>query len=93
MSNDIRHEPERNRFVLEMDGLASVLEYRQADPATLDYYRTFVPPALRGRGIASSITGAALRYARDAGLKVIPTCPFVASYIERHPELKDIVAG
>ncbi|MEM9528385.1 MAG: N-acetyltransferase, partial [Bacteroidota bacterium] len=31
------------------------------------------------------------QYAKDNGLKVLPYCPFVAAYLERHPEWNDIV--
>jgi predicted GNAT family acetyltransferase len=88
----VRHEPDRHRFVLETSGGAAVLEYRQVGADKLAYYRTFVPTELRGRGIASVIADRALRHARDAGLKVIPSCPFVATYIDRNPEYRELVA-
>jgi len=88
---DILHEATAHRFVARMRGAEAVLEYDAADAKTLDYYHTFVPPALRGGGIASQLTEYALRYARDNGLKVRPTCPFVARYIERHPEFQPLV--
>lgn len=71
--------------------MPAVLEYREIDAQTLDYYRTFVPTPLRGVGIASRLTDAALRYARDHDLKVVPTCPFIAAYIKRHREFQPLV--
>lgn len=88
---DIHHEPAAQRFVARTGGVEAVLEYATVDARTLDYHHTFVPPALRGGGIASQLTEYALRYARDNGLKVRPTCPFVASYLERHPEFQSLV--
>jgi hypothetical protein len=88
---DIHHEPAAHRFVARTGGVAAVLEYDLVDAKTLDYHHTFVPQELRGGGIASQLTGYALRYARDNGLKVRPTCPFVASYIQRHPEFQPLV--
>jgi hypothetical protein len=38
------------------------------------------------------LTEHALRYARQRGYKVVPSCPFVAVYIERHPEYRDVLA-
>ncbi len=88
---DIHHEPAAHRFVARTADVEAVLEYATVDAKTLDYHHTFVPPALRGSGIASQLTEYALLYARDNGLKVRPTCPFVARYLERHPEFQPLV--
>jgi predicted GNAT family acetyltransferase len=88
---DVHHEPTAHRFVARTGGAEAVLEYATLDAKTLDYHHTFVPPASRGGGIASQLTEYALRYARDNGLKVRPTCPFVASYVQRHPEFQPLV--
>jgi len=89
---EIRHEPGARRFVARVAGTDAVLAYRPLDAKTLDYYHTFVPPALRGRGIASELTDYALRYARDHELKVLSSCPFVARHIERHDEFRPLLA-
>jgi predicted GNAT family acetyltransferase len=49
----------------------------------LDFYRTFVPDALRGRGVAAVLTRHALDYAAQEGYTVIPSCSYVEWYIER----------
>lgn len=90
MEAEIRHDSDRNRFTFEQDGARAYLTYREVDAQTLDFDHTFVPPALRGRGIASTLTEHALRYARARGAKVVPTCPFVAVYVARHPEHRDL---
>ena len=54
---------------------------------------TEVDEALEGRGLGSRLVTAALDDARDQGLEVVPLCPFVASFIDRHPEYQDIVAA
>jgi predicted GNAT family acetyltransferase len=88
---DIHHEPAAHRFLARTAGAEAVLEYATVDAKTLDYHHTFVPPALRGSGIASQLAEYALRYARDNGLKVRPTCPFVARYLQKHPEFQPLV--
>jgi uncharacterized protein len=90
-ATDIRHDTAAKRFVLTRDGAEAVLDYREADATTLDYFHTFVPTSMRGGGIASILTEHALRHAQERHLKVIPTCPFVATYIERHPEFQPLV--
>jgi predicted GNAT family acetyltransferase len=90
--NSVRHDTAAKRLVLDIDGELAVLEYRELNATTLDYHRTYVPPALRGRGMASIVTEHALRYARDHGYRVVPSCPFVARFIERHPDYQPLRA-
>lgn len=89
---EIRHEAERQRFVAEIEGHEAVLDYRRRADGTLDYRHTFVPPALRGRGTGARLVLRALDHARDQGVKIIPTCPFVERVIADHPEYRDLVA-
>ena len=92
MGIEIRHDEEQQRFVAEVDGAEAVVQYRQPDEHTLDLYRTYTPDALRGRGIAGRIVEAALEHAQAVGLRVVPTCPYVARFIEKHPEYQELVA-
>jgi len=80
------HDSAAHRFTLTSGTAVAVLEYREHDPRTLECYHTFVPPPLRGRGVASRLVEQALRYALEQRITVIPTCPFVAAFIRRHPE-------
>jgi uncharacterized protein len=50
-----------------------------------------VPEAFEGQGVGSALAKAALGYAREQGLKVIPLCAFIAAYIAKHPEWHDLV--
>ena len=88
----IRHEPEARRFAADIDGAAAYITYREIDGRILDLNHTFVPPALRGGGIASQLTAHALRFARAEGRRVVPSCPFVAAYVRRHPEYRPLLA-
>ena len=87
----ISHDSEAGRFTAELDGHIAYLDYKRRQDGRLDYHSTFVPEALRGRGIASRLVEHAVRHAADRGLKVVPTCPFVASWLERHPDLRRTV--
>jgi uncharacterized protein len=89
----VRHDAEAQRFTIILDDAVAVLDYRRIDAATLDYHHTFVPHALRGRGLASELTAAALRYALERQLRIVPSCPFVAAYIDSHPEFQPLLAG
>ena len=87
---EVRHNPVEKRFELEMDGALAVLEY-EVDGGKLIATHTGVPVALEGRGIASRLARAALEYARAYELKVVPLCSFMAGYIHKHPEYKDLL--
>ena len=53
---------------------------------------TEVQPAFEGRGLAGELVRATLDEARAEGVTVIPACPYVARWIERHPDYADLVA-
>jgi hypothetical protein len=88
---NVRHEPENRRFVVALDDSLAVLEYSSIDDGTLDYTHTFVPPALRGRGIASNLAEHALQYALDNRLTVVPSCPFIAAFISSNPQYRKVL--
>ena len=90
---EIIHDEARHRFTHERDGLTSYLSYRRLDEHTVDFASTYSPPELRGRGIAARIVKHALEWADSQGLKVVPTCWFVAEYIEREPSWQRLLAS
>jgi uncharacterized protein len=86
----VRHDPVRGAFLVVEDGAESVLEYVASGPSAVAFVHTFVPPALRGRGIAERLVAAGLTWARAQGLRVIASCSYVAAYLGRHPEWDDL---
>lgn len=83
---------EAHRFESEFEGQLSVAYYRRRGD-TIEFTHTEVPPAQEGRGIAAALARAALDQARAEGLEVIPSCPYFASYIKRHPEYRDLLGA
>ncbi len=90
--SEVRHEAAARRFVAEAAGRSAVLDYETAD-GILIFTHTFVPPELRGRGLAEKLVRAGLAYARETGSRVRPDCSYVAAFIARHAEFRDVVAG
>lgn len=84
-----RDNAAKRRFEIEIDGHLALADYRIAD-GVMDLYHTESPPTLAGRGVASALIEAALRAARTQGLRVRPTCSFVAAFLKRHPEFADL---
>ena len=86
----IRHRPEASRFELALDeGLAMCVYRRQGDVLLMTH--TEVPPACGGRGLAAALVRCALDWARTEGLRVQPQCSYVAAYMRRHPETRDLL--
>jgi len=90
MTPAIEHQPEARRFVADVGGKTAYINYRELDGRLLELDHTYVPREFHGGGIASQLTVRALEYARERGCRVVPSCPFVAAYIERHPEYRDL---
>jgi hypothetical protein len=86
MTIEIRHDLDHNRFVARTAHGEATLEYSRADPDTLDYSSTFVPPQDRGAGIGEALVLHAVGWAEANGFDVRPSCPFVRRVLEEHPE-------
>lgn len=88
---DVRHDEDKHRFYVDLDGGKAVLTYRTVESDLLDFTHTFVPPEHRNGGIGEALVLEGLERARKSGQQVIPTCPFVEAVAERHPEYDDVV--
>ena len=81
----ITNDESLNRLQVAVDGGQGVLRYRiQGDTIWLLHVQ--VPEQAQGHGVASKLTQTALNLAKERGLKVVPVCSFIATYIRRHPE-------
>lgn len=54
---------------------------------------TFVPPALRGRGIANELAERALEFAKAEHLKVKVICPVVFHFLTKHPSTRNLLVS
>lgn len=79
----IRHDPVGHLFETEVDGHRAYLAYMDLGKQTLDFYRTFVPDELRGRGIAGLLTQEALDFAKREGYSVVPSCSYVEAFLKK----------
>jgi predicted GNAT family acetyltransferase len=92
MDLDVKHDEKGGKYYALVDGRESVCDYHAAGNGTLNFSHTFVPPELRGRGIADELVRQALEDVLARGLKVIPSCWFVRRYIDRHPRYQALLA-
>lgn len=86
----VRDDAAEQRFELRTDHGTAVLAYRR-DGDRLVLTHTEVPQADEGEGHGSALVAAAFDRARRDGLRVVPICPFVTAWLDRHPEHRDIV--
>ncbi len=88
---EIADVSERSRFEISVGGeLAGFAAYKR-EPGSIAFSHTEIDPAFEGRGLGGRLVEAALRSARADGLDVLPFCPFVRSWIEKHPDEMDLV--
>ena len=89
----VTRNDERSRYELETDGtIAGFLVYRE-EGDVLDLVHTEVGDEWEGRGVGSTLVREALDDVRERGLKIRPTCPFVAAFVKRHPAYEDLLAS
>jgi uncharacterized protein len=84
----------RGEFFVEHEGArAARLTYRRDGADTVILVHTEVGEALRGRGAGKRLVEAAVQWARAERLKLVPRCPFARATFDKHPELRDVLAG
>ena len=86
---EIIHNPAENRFEAWVDGQLAKLDYME-DGGTLVMTHVGVPYEFRGHGVAGKITQVGLEYAKAKSLRVIPMCSYVAAYIRRNPQYREL---
>ena len=91
MAKDVvEHDVAGSRFVIRLGDEDAELTYKRVGKRIV-LIHTGVPHALEGQGLAAKLAHAALEFARANYLSVIPSCPYIATYLERHPEYKVLV--
>ncbi|MEW6644383.1 MAG: GNAT family N-acetyltransferase [Pseudomonadota bacterium] len=91
MSADVINNTEKHRFELTVEGHTAATYYT-LQPGVITFVHTEVPKELGGKGVGSRLVKGALDQVRRDGLKVVPQCPFVRAYIEKHPAEADLLA-
>jgi uncharacterized protein len=82
---------DRKRYEIRSDGeLAGFLTYHLR-PEVIELMHTEIDEEFEGRGLGSQLIAFALNDARDRGLSVLPFCPFVNDYMQRHRQYVDLV--
>lgn len=83
----VTHEPDVHRFQARVDDrVVGFAEYQLTDELYV-FTHTEVDRAHEGRGVGGALARAALDHVRREGTRrVLPICPFIESWMARHPE-------
>ena len=88
----VEHLANQHRFALVLPEGTAVLDYRLQAPNVMEMFHTFTPHGARGRGVAAQLVTGALDYVRANNFRIIAACWYVASFIEKHAEYRDLLA-
>lgn len=90
MSVDVIDVPERHRFEAVLDGeVVGFAAYQKTDELIV-FTHTEVDSSLEGQGVGGALIRDALDHVRELGLRVLPICPFVQTWMLRHPDYTDL---
>jgi hypothetical protein len=93
MTITVTDAPARSRFEARMPGESAVAGFARymRTPELIAFIHTEVGPGYEGRGVGSALARKALESARARGLQVLAVCPFIAGWMDHHPEYTDLV--
>ncbi len=91
MTQQVVDNTAAHRYELIVDSMTAFVTYERV-PGRITFTHTEVPPAISGRGVASTLTRAVLDVARANGDKVVSKCSFISAFVRRHPEFQDLLA-
>ncbi|MCW2768133.1 MAG: family N-acetyltransferase [Nocardioides sp.] len=91
---EVSNNTELHRYEARLDGeLAGFSAYELKDDSVIIFTHTEVDDAFEGKGVGGAIARFALADVRAAGnRRVVPRCPFIKSWIDKHPEYADLLS-
>jgi len=88
MSIEIHNDEAAKQFSTTVDGHQAVIRYAKTGEV-YNLEHTFVPEELRGEGLAEQLVLGTLAEIRQQGARFIPTCPYIQTFLKRHPEQRE----
>jgi predicted GNAT family acetyltransferase len=82
---------EADKFVVAVEGQDVGLTMFEDQGEQRVFFHTEVDEAFGGRGLATIVISEALAQTKAEGLRIVPVCPTVAAFVEKHPEYADVV--
>lgn len=82
---------EENQYEFHVGTHIAKIEYIKTANGEIYLTHTETPIALEGQGIASALVKKVLEDIEQKNLRLVPLCPFVVGYIQKHPEWRKLV--
>ncbi len=87
----VEDDPAESRYQITVDGQLAGIALYEGEGDRRTFVHTEIDSDFEGRGLGGRLAAAALADVRARHLSVVPVCPFIASYLRRHPEQWDLV--
>lgn len=91
MKASVADNADASRYELTVDGAPTGFITYRARPGVITLLHAEIDPDREGQGLGSTMVAQTLDQIRSRGLAVRPVCPFVAAFIENHPDYADLV--
>ncbi len=83
----------KGEFVIDQDGNhIAELQYFHSAVNEINIHHTEVDDSLAGKGVGRDLVKAAVVFAREEKLKIVPTCSYAKHVIDKTPEYQDVLA-
>jgi predicted GNAT family acetyltransferase len=88
----VADNPEESRFEVSVDGTLAGFAAYEIDAGSVAFVHTEVFEEYGGKGLAGRLAKESLGMVREAGGTIVPLCPYIRSYVEKHgPEYDDLL--
>lgn len=71
---------------------AGTMTYSWAGNDKIIIDHTSVNPDFSGKGVGNKMLVAAVEFARNKAIKIIPLCPFAKSVFDKNEDIRDVLA-
>jgi len=91
---DVRDNADASRFEIVADdgAVAGFVDYERRD-GVVDMRHTEIGDAYEGQGLGGKLARGALDLVRGEGSKVVPSCPFIKGWIDKHEDYQDLLSA
>lgn len=89
---ELRQDQVRQRFFFELEQGQCYIDYRSPAHGVYDLAHTWTSANQRGQGLAGKLTEQVCQWMQDNHAQILPSCPFIADFLNRHAKYKSLVA-
>lgn len=89
----LEHDAARQRFFFDLPQGECYIDYRAPAHGVYDLAHTWTSKNQRGKGLAGQLTQAVLAWMQANQAQVLPTCPYIADFIRKHPDFEPLLAN